>query len=100
MSEEKKVAENKELSFEQALEKLESVVADMESGELSLSESMKRFEEGTKLAGLCTKKLGETEKKIEILVNKNKDAEPEWKSFGDEDTDDGEAAGQVELGLV
>ena len=43
----------------------------MESGELSLEEMLKHFEEGSKLVGVCTKKLDEVELKIEKLVKQN-----------------------------
>ena len=55
-------------SFEKDLEKLESVVAALEEGGLSLDESLKRFEEGVKLSRRCEKALHEAEKKIEVLM--------------------------------
>ncbi len=57
-----------ELDFETSLKRLEAIVTDMENGQLNLDDTMKRFEEGTKLANFCTAKLGETEKRIEILM--------------------------------
>ena len=54
--------------FEQALKELEKVVERLESGELSLEESLAAFEEGVKLVNLCNQKLTEVEKKIELLV--------------------------------
>ena len=54
--------------FETALKKLEEVVRRLEGGELSLDDSLKAFEEGVKLAGFCTKKLDEAEKKVELLI--------------------------------
>lgn len=56
--------------FETALKKLEEVVNRLESGDLSLDDSLKAFEEGVKMAGFCTKKLDEAEKKVEILLKK------------------------------
>jgi exodeoxyribonuclease VII small subunit len=56
-----------ELKFDRALERLEKIVEAMEAGDLSLEESLKKYEEGVKLAGYCQKKLGEVEKKVEIL---------------------------------
>ena len=58
--------------FETALKKLEDLVHRLEGGELSLDDSLKAFEEGVKLAGFCTKKLDEAEKRVELLV-KQKD---------------------------
>jgi exodeoxyribonuclease VII small subunit len=56
------------LTFEKSLEKLESIVKKLESGELSLEDSIKAFEEGVRLAQNCGKKLDEAEKKVEILL--------------------------------
>lgn len=60
---------NSEAGFEQSLERLEEIVAQMESGELSLDEMITRFEEGSKLVTQCSAKLTEVEKKIEKLVS-------------------------------
>lgn len=57
-----------EIQFEKALEKLEKIVEALESGELSLDDALKKYEEGVKLSRACSKKLNETEKKIEILT--------------------------------
>ena len=66
-----------EPKFEEALRQLEEIVAKLESGELSLEESMTAFEQGTKLCQLCNAKLTEAEKKIEQL-SKITDGQPEW----------------------
>ncbi|GAM11646.1 exodeoxyribonuclease 7 small subunit [Geobacter sp. OR-1] len=58
--------------FETSLAKLEDVVNRLESGELTLDEALKAFEEGVKHAAICNKKLNEAEKKIELLL-KQKD---------------------------
>lgn len=57
-----------EPKFEEALKKLEEIVAQMESGELSLENSLKKYEEGIKLSRFCSKKLKEAQKNIEILL--------------------------------
>lgn len=57
-------------SFEKAMERLDKIVAEMESGSLSLETMISRFEEGRGLIGLCTRKLNEIEKKVEILARK------------------------------
>lgn len=57
-------------SFEDAMNRLEQIVADMERGTLNLEDMIARFEEGQKLLGLCTHKLNEVEKKVEMLVKK------------------------------
>lgn len=60
-----------EPGFEQALTKLETIVREMEGGELSLDQMMSHFEQGTDLIKYCTTKLNEVERKIEVLVKKN-----------------------------
>ena len=63
-----------ELSFEEALKKLEETVRSLESGTVPLEESLKLFEEGVSLVRLCNKKLDEAEQKVKIL-QKNPDGE-------------------------
>jgi len=55
-------------SISEELKKLERTVSDLESGELSLDDSLKRYEEGVKLAQFCSKKLETARRKVEILV--------------------------------
>ena len=71
----------KEIDFENSLKRLEDIVDQMEKGQLSLDECLKHFEEGTNLAKFCTRKLDETEKRIEILSEK--DGKKEWVNFED-----------------
>jgi exodeoxyribonuclease VII small subunit len=54
--------------FESALEELEQVVEQLESGELSLEDSLSAFEKGVGLVRFCNQKLNDVEKKIEMLV--------------------------------
>jgi exodeoxyribonuclease VII small subunit len=61
------VAKKKE-KFEEALQKLEAIVAKMEEGDLPLEEALKAFEEGVRLAKFCTSKLDEAERKVEKLI--------------------------------
>lgn len=56
------------MTFEKALDQLEQIVRDMESGELNLESALKKFEEGMKLSKYCSEKLDETEKKISLLM--------------------------------
>lgn len=55
-------------NFEQSIKKLEIIVAQMERGDVSLEDSVKLFEEGTKLAEQCKQQLAEAEGKVEILI--------------------------------
>ncbi len=58
-----------EINFEDAMKKLEEITAELEKGDLSLDESVKKFEEGIKLSKECNKILEDSEKKINILIN-------------------------------
>ncbi|MBF0492304.1 MAG: exodeoxyribonuclease VII small subunit [Deltaproteobacteria bacterium] len=60
--------ESKEINFEMALAQLEEIVKKMEQGNLTLDQSLKLFEEGSKLGQFCEKALQEAQGKIEILV--------------------------------
>ena len=61
-----------EKSFEEQIEELEKIVEELESGNLSLEDSVNKFEEGIEISKKCNKTLEEAEKKITILV-KDKD---------------------------
>lgn len=61
-------------SFEESLKKLEGIVAQMERGDISLEESIKLFEEGSKLAENCKQQLAEAEGKVEILIKQRNGA--------------------------
>ncbi len=60
-------------SFEGALERLEAIVEDLESGELGLEESLAAFEEGVALSRRCSSQLEDAERRIEILVGDDGD---------------------------
>ena len=59
----------KEISFENALDRLEEIVDLLESGENPLEKSLELFEEGVKLVKLCNKKLDNVENSVKILMN-------------------------------
>ncbi|MCJ8320819.1 MAG: exodeoxyribonuclease VII small subunit [Colwellia sp.] len=65
----KKKLEN--LSFEESLNELDSIVQNLEQGELSLEESMALFERGLNLSQVSQTKLQDAEQKIKILLDKN-----------------------------
>lgn len=68
------MSNTKEMTYESAVKRLEEIVGILEKNEVSLDESMKLFEEGTKLTAYCSKKLQEAEQKITVLTNeKNKE---------------------------
>ena len=64
-----------ENNFEKSMENLENIVTELEKGELNLDESVKKFEEGMKIAKQCKNILENAEKKITILLEKNGDFE-------------------------
>jgi exodeoxyribonuclease VII small subunit len=66
--------------FESALTELEQVVDRLESGELSLEESLEAFEKGVGLVKYCNQKLNEVEKRVEILI-KDKEGKLQLQSF-------------------
>ena len=57
--------------FEKSLQHLEKIVAQMESGELGLEESLEQFEKGIKLAKNCQDTLANAELRVEQLIEKN-----------------------------
>ena len=59
--------ENKELTFEEALSRLEEIVRALESGQSKLEDSLALYEEGIRLSRACTEKLDGAEQKIKML---------------------------------
>lgn len=55
-------------SFEEAMTELEQILAEIERGEVSLEESLTKYERGTFLIQHCRKVLGDAEKQVEILT--------------------------------
>ncbi len=64
--------EKKELSFEEAIARLEELVTALENGKAPLDESLKLFEEGVKLVAGCKKQLDEAEQKVRLLTEVDK----------------------------
>lgn len=61
----------KELKFEEAMKELENIACELEKGDLSLEESVSKFEEGMKLSKECSDIIEKAEKKISILLSKD-----------------------------
>ncbi len=57
-----------EIKFEDALKKLEEIVSDLEKGELSLDESLAKYEEGIRLSKICSRQLEAAKSKVELLM--------------------------------
>ena len=68
------------------MQRLEEIVKKLESGELSLEDSLKIFEEGMGLVGVCSKKLEEAEQKVTLLVKEGEGKHSE-QPFDMEDED-------------
>lgn len=60
------------LTSENAMKRLEAIVEDLEGGQLSLDEALRKFQEGIKLTRFCSDKLDETERKVSILLRDEK----------------------------
>jgi len=74
----------KEQSFEKGLEKLEKIVAELEAGDLSLDASLKKYEDGVKLARMCQGQLDNAKEKIEKLI-KTSDGKFQKEPFDEEE---------------
>ncbi|MEW5922045.1 MAG: exodeoxyribonuclease VII small subunit [Bacillota bacterium] len=65
----------KKLTFEEALERLEKIIADLEKGGLSLEESLDKFREGMELTRHCRKLLADAEYRIEMILQDGETSE-------------------------
>ena len=74
------MAEKKEISFEQAISRLEEIVKDLENGNASLDSSLKLFEEGVKLVSECKKQLDTAEQRVKLLLE-NGNGEDDERDF-------------------
>lgn len=85
-----------ELKYEDALKRLEKLVAELDKSELDLETRLKKFEEGTKLARVLLKKLDQAKKKVQVLM-KTEVGEPTLAPFDEESVDKHEdEAGQTD----
>ena len=71
------------VNFEETIKKLETIANELETGDLSLDDTITKFEEGIKLSNQCTKMLDEAEKKISILIKKDNEIIEQDFSVGD-----------------
>ena len=62
---------NVDVNFDKALDELESIVEDLESGDLSLEDSLKSFEKGIKLARKCQEQLSKAELQVQKLIEED-----------------------------
>ena len=77
----------KKMSFEQSVDRLQEIVAALEKGDAPLADSLKLFEEGTKLVSSCTAMLEQAEEKVVKLV-KSADETPTEEPFFSQDEEE------------
>ncbi|MNI60321.1 Exodeoxyribonuclease 7 small subunit [compost metagenome] len=67
------MAQEQEMSFEEAMKQLEDVVSQLEHGDVPLEKAIDLFQTGMKLSQLCGQKLSQVERKIEMIVEEGID---------------------------
>jgi len=80
----KKAKSTEKIDFEKSLAELEKIVNDLESGALTLDESIAAFERGIELSKLCQKRLVAAEERVKKLIEKS-DTDFELEAFDEED---------------
>lgn len=73
-------------AFEEDLKKLQKIVEELSSGKITLGESLKKYEEGVKIAQSCSQTLTEAQRKVEILMKK--DGKFSLEKFDDSDIEE------------
>ncbi len=73
------------MDFEKKIEKLESIVDQMEKGDLSLEKALSSFEEGVKLSKECSEELENAEQKVKMLIGLDKNGDAVTQNFEMED---------------
>jgi len=63
--------------FEESLQRLETIVGELEKGDVSLERALELFDEGMKLSGSCRTELEQAEGKVEILLKRDGKLQPE-----------------------
>lgn len=79
------MARKKPVNFEHSLEELESLVEQMEDGDLSLEDSMAAFEKGIRLARECQEALRQAEQRVQVLLREH--GEEKLAPFAEDDAD-------------
>ena len=68
---------NEDINFEDAMKRLEEIANELEKGDLTLDESVKKFEDGISLSKKCNEFLDNAEKKITMLINNGEEIKEE-----------------------
>ncbi|CAJ1314450.1 exodeoxyribonuclease VII small subunit [Paenibacillus sp. PK4536] len=66
-----KAEKEKELNFEEAMDRLEEIVSELENGDVPLEKAIDLFQQGMKLSQICGSKLEQVERKIEMIVEED-----------------------------
>jgi exodeoxyribonuclease VII small subunit len=82
------MAKKKSFSFEDTITNLTKIVEDLESGELTLEDSLKNFEEGIGLTRKAQKAIADSEQSIQLLLDSNSSDEPQIEDFVPGDKND------------
>ena len=72
--------------FEEELKKLQKIVEELSGGKITLGESLKKYEEGVKLAQSCSQALSDAQRKVELLMKK--DGKFSLENFDNPDTEE------------
>ena len=80
----KRAQAEKDVSFEEALGKLEEIVQQLEDGQLGLTESLARYEEGIHYVKRCHQTLAAAEKKISLLTALDREGEAKLEAFDEQ----------------
>ncbi len=75
--------ENKEMTFEEKMLRLEQIVRAMERGDVPLEQSLQLFQEGTELVRACEKQLNDAQQKV-FLISVGADGKPVQEDFTDD----------------
>lgn len=73
-------------TFEEDLKRLQKIVEELASGKITLGESLKKYEEGVKIAQACSQTLAEAQRKVELLMKK--DGKFSLEKFDDSDIEE------------
>lgn len=73
-------------TFEEDLKKLQKIVEELAGGKITLGESLKKYEEGVKIAQACSQALAEAQRKVELLMKK--DGKFSLEKFDDSDIEE------------
>ena len=78
-------SDERQPSFEEALQDLERIVRRLESGELGLEESLAEYEKGVRLIRICHRLLADAEQRIQIVTGSDANGQPVLQSYREED---------------